>query len=53
MTKQEKIPIPSDWVVTIVEPIDKITEMYKKEVLRYGTSQGVSSNEQTDTDKSD
>ena len=53
LTKQEKIPIPSDWVVTIVEPIDKITEMYKKEVLRYGTSQGVSSNEQTDTDKSD
>ena len=53
LTKQEKIPIPADWVVTIVEPIDKITEMYKKEVLRYGTSQGVSSNEQTDTDKSD
>ena len=53
LTKQEKIPIPSDWVVTIVEPIDKITEMYKKEVLRYGTSQGISVDEQTDTDKSD
>jgi len=49
LTKQEKIPIPSDWVVTIVEPIDKITEMYKKEVLRYGTSQGISADESTDS----
>ena len=53
LTKQEKIPIPSDWVVTIVEPIDKITEMYKKEVLRYGTSQGISADESADSDKSD
>ena len=44
LTKQEKIPIPSDWVVTIVEPIDKIAEMYKKEVLN-GTSKGASTDE--------
>ena len=48
LTKQEKIPIPSDWVVTIVEPIDKITEMYKKEVLRYG-SESTGSDESTDS----
>ena len=53
LTKQEKIPIPTDWVVTIVEPIDKIAEMYKKEVLKYGTSQGIGVDEQTDSDKSD
>ena len=48
LTKQEKIPIPSDWVVTIVEPIDKITQMYKKEVLRYG-SESTGSDESTDS----
>ena len=51
LTKQEKIPIPSDWVVTIVEPIDKITEMYKKEVLRYG-SESTGSDESTDSGES-
>ena len=51
LTKQEKIPIPSDWVVTIVEPIDKIAEMYKKEVLRYG-SESTGSDESTDSSES-
>ena len=51
LTKQEKIPIPSDWVVTIVEPIDKIAEMYKKEVLRYG-SESTGSDESTDSGES-
>ena len=53
LTKQEKIPISADWVVTIVDPIDKITEMYTKEVLNYATSKGNMSDEQTDSDKSD
>ena len=53
VTKHEKIPIPTDWVVTIVEPIDKIAEMYKKEVLKYGTSQGISIDQQADSDQSD
>ena len=48
LTKHEKIPIPTDWVVTIVEPIDKITQMYKKEVLRYG-SESTGSDESTDS----
>ena len=52
LTKQEKIPIPSDWVVTIVDPIDKITEMYTKEVLEDG-SESSSSDKQTDSSKSD
>ena len=52
LTKSEKIPITADWVVTIVDPIDKITAMYKKEVLG-DADQSVDSNEQTDSDKSD
>ena len=52
LTKTEKIPITADWVVTIVDPIDKITEMYTKEVLG-DADQSSGSDEQTDTDKSD
>ena len=52
LTKSEKIPITADWVVTIVDPIDKITAMYKKEVLG-DADQSVDSDEQTDSDKSD
>ena len=52
ITKQEKIPITADWVVTIVDPIDKITAMYKKEVLGNG-SKSSSSDKQTDSSKSD
>ena len=52
LTKQEKIPISADWVVTIVDPIDKITEMYTKEVLEDG-SESSSSDKQTDSCKSD
>ncbi len=52
LTKNEKIPITADWVVTIVDPIEKVKQMYEKEVLN-GTSKGASTDEQTDTDKSD
>jgi hypothetical protein len=43
ISKDSTIPVPSDWVVTIVEPIDKLTEMYKNQVLENGTT------DQTDT----
>ena len=52
LTKQDKIPITADWVVTIVDPIDKITAMYKKEVLGDG-SESSSSDQQADSSKSD
>tara|TARA_R100001463_G_scaffold28326_1_gene64821 strand:+ start:211 stop:573 length:363 start_codon:yes stop_codon:yes gene_type:complete len=52
LTKNEKIPITADWVVTIVDPIDKIKQMYTKEVLGNGTSESVDSDEQSDSDKS-
>ena len=51
LTKNEKIPITADWVVTIVDPIDKITRMYTKEVLGDG-SESSSSDKQTDSSKS-
>ena len=51
LTKNEKIPITADWVVTIVVPIDKITQMYTKEVLEDG-SESSSSDKQTDSSES-
>ena len=52
LTKQEKIPISADWVVTIVDPIDKVKKMYEKEVLG-DAGQSSSSDEQTDSSESD
>ena len=52
LTKDDRIPFPTDWVVTVVEPIDKLKEMYTIEVLGNGRKSS-SVDEQTDTDKSD
>ena len=51
LTKNEKIPITADWVVTIVDPIDKLKQMYTKEVLGNG-SESSGSDESTDSSKS-
>lgn len=32
LSKDTKIPIPTDWVVTIVEPIDTIKQMYEEKL---------------------
>ena len=32
LTNDEQIPVPPDWVVTIVEPIQTIKEMYEEKV---------------------
>ena len=33
LAKEKDIPLPTDWVVTIVTPIEKVEQMYKEEVL--------------------
>ena len=52
LTKDDIIPLNTDWVVTIVEPIDKLKQMYEQKVLTYGTSKGASADEQTDPSES-
>ena len=52
LTKDDVIPLAADWVVTIVEPIDKLKQMYEKEVLG-DAGQSSSSDEQTDSSESD
>ena len=34
--REKMIPLSTDWVVTMVTPVDKILEMYQKQVLQDG-----------------
>ena len=36
LTQDEVIPIPSDWLVTLVEPVPQLAQMYTEDVLNYG-----------------
>ena len=55
LSADKVIPIPADWVVTIVEPKDKLKEMYVEDVLSNGqeTNQNTSTVEQSDSDNAD
>jgi hypothetical protein len=55
LSKDSVIPVAADWVVTIVEPIVKLSEMYVEDVLSRGTEndQNSSTIEQPDSNNSD
>ena len=54
LTADEVIPVPADWVVTIVEPTAKLKEMYTEDVINYGkTNQDFGTDEQSDSNQSD
>jgi hypothetical protein len=55
LSKDSVIPVAADWVVTMVEPIVKLSEMYVEDVLSRGTenNQSNSADEQSKTDQSD
>ena len=36
LTKDKTIPVPSDWVVTIVEPIDQLLSLYTDSIAKHG-----------------
>jgi hypothetical protein len=45
LSKDETIPLTAEWVVTIVQPVNKLEEMYMEDVINYGkTNQNTSSN---------
>ena len=33
LAKEKDIPLPTDWVVTIVTPLEKVEQMYKEDIL--------------------
>ena len=50
LTKQENIPVPADWMITMVEPIDKLKEMYIEDIVEYGKdNQGNSTDDDSAT----
>lgn len=54
LTKDVQIPVSTDWIVTLVEPIDKLKEMYLEDVLKYGESNSsISVEGQSDSNNSD
>ena len=55
IAKEKTIPLSTDWVVTMVTPVDKIYEMYQEDILKNGkeSNQSSSSVEQTDSDQRD
>ena len=54
LSKEEVIPIPSDWLVTMVTPVEQLEKMYIEDVLSYGQDdQSDSADEQSDIDQSD
>ena len=54
LTVDEKIPVPSDWVVTMVTPTEKLKQMYVEDVVNYGkNNQSIDSDEQSNSDQSD
>jgi hypothetical protein len=53
LSKDTKIPVTADWVVTITEPIEKLKTMYENEVLNYGKiNKNSSTDKQPDSDQS-
>ena len=54
--REKMIPLSTDWVVTMVTPVESIQEMYQKQVLEDGkeeTNQTTSSDEQSEDSNTD
>ena len=53
LSAETRIPIPADWLVTMVEPAHKLKEMYVEDIVNYGNQSNSSDNNSTTSDKSD
>ena len=43
LSADERIPVPADWLVTMITPVQKLEEMYVEDVLNYGKPEDDSS----------
>ena len=51
LSKEETIPIAADWLITMVEPIDKLKQMYVEDIVNHGSSnKNSSTDKQSDSD---
>ena len=54
LSKEEVIPVTADWVVTMVDPVEKLKNMYIEDIVNNETiNKTTSSNEQSDSNLSD
>ena len=47
LAKEKDIPLPTDWVVTMVTPIEKVEKMYKEDVLNGKTTDQTDSSDES------
>ena len=55
LSAEETVPIPSDWLVTMVEPAFKLKEMYIEDIVSYGkdNNKSTTTDDGSDSDNSD
>jgi len=47
LAKEEQIPLPTDWVVTMVTPLEKVEKMYTEDVLNGKTTDQTDSSDES------
>ena len=47
LAEEKEIPLPTDWVVTMVTPIKKVETMYKEDVLNGKTTNQTDSSDES------
>ena len=52
LAKEDRIPIPADWLITLVEPVEKLAQMYNEDV-KNGTTESTRIDDGNSIDKSD
>ena len=50
LSKEDKIPIPADWMITMVEPVTKLSQMYDEDIVKNGKD---NQSDSTDDDTAD
>ena len=51
LSAEDTVPIVADWVVTIVEPVEKLIQMYVEDVINGSSNQSDSDDERQDSDQ--
>ena len=51
LSAEDTIPVVADWVVTIVEPVERLIQMYMEDVVNGSRNQSDSADEQRETDQ--
>ena len=53
LSKETRIPVPADWLITMVEPAYKLKDMYVEDIVKNGNQSDSTDDNSADTDKSD